>query len=694
VIFHKKQPANYFFAQNFKNENFFDAKKVIFMKNLSLNLKKFDFFFVFLKNSGGFQTILRKMSFLTHTFETNPESDGRSFVFHETISEGKDVYFLGKFSDETTDPKSAAEAIFGAIISSFDASESSDSYDQFEDALKSANLKAREILDGKTPSILVAFFDFQNLFLSQSGESEAYLVRGDIVSQISETTDDHNDIFQNILSGEVVVGDAVILASDRILRAVTANQIADIFARDDFNDAVRALRHELATNTDSDIVATVIGVGKKERADRAGFFSRAMRAVAERKPAQIADPPPEEAEKPEQPKNKTSEEVVADDRPRNFKFSIPTPDFSKLLPKKNLLIVAGAIFAVFLLGIFARAIMNFESAETQELREKLTIAQEAISQADTFWLQGERKSASEFLQKAEKEVQAVLNSESKNFRSEAQFWLKSIQEKKLQVENARKITPQLLADLGVKNDNLEAVGLLAMKNNLFAYDLKNVHKTVRNIVEKALPIVEKESILAGSARSDQNTLIFLTDSPRLIEYREGLVTPMNTADESWKHGIDIATYGRYAYLLDPVENQIWKYERRRAKYSPAIAYNQGADLSRAVSFAIDGSIFVLSDDGTIQKILRGTKEKFAFRDLPSISFQGKNLKLFTSKELDFLYILDPDNSRILVFVKGDQFATYKKQILFDIEDARDFWVDDSGLRGNILTKDKIYEFSF
>jgi hypothetical protein len=101
----------------------------------------------------------------------------------------------------------------------------------------------------------------------------------------------------------------------------------------------------------------------------------------------------------------------------------------------------------------------------------------------------------------------------------------------------------------------------------------------------------------------------------------------------------------------------------------------------------------LSDDGTLQKLFRGAKADYGFKEVPSVPFSGKNIKVYTSTELEFLYILDPDNRRILVFVKGDRFATYKKQVLFDIADARDFVVDDTGQKVNVLTKDKIYEFS-
>lgn len=647
------------------------------------------------------------MTFAVHTFEINPSGGNLGFSFHEDISEGQALYFLGKFADDTTDAKMVAETIFGAVVESFSRSQISDPYDRFEDALKSANLEAQKLKKNmpSTPEIVMAFFDFNTLYLSQSGESEAYLVRGTSVSQITESAEDMDLLFSNILNGQVALNDTILLSSSRILRFLTTNQLVDMFGRTDFSDAVSLFRHELTTASDEDILVTAIGVGRQDSSNGAGFLSK---MVSKGKAAVASAPkakksPPKAAKADPQPDVEAVE--AADFEPEQFEdeaFAPPAKEPLKVKhivnavkgfkPQKNLVMIAGAVFGVLVLVLGIRFVTGYESADTQQLREEISIAREAITQADTYLLQGERQLASDALLKAEESVQVVLNSKSKNFRSDAQFLLADIQNKKLQVENAKKVTPQLIADLGVKNDNLEAAGLLELRGSLYVHDLGSVYKTVRNIVEKGLPISEKETILAGGSRTDQNTLLFLTDNPRIVEYREGLITPMGTEDETWKRGIDLKTYGRYAYILDPAENQIWKYERRRSNYSSGGAYNQGADLSRGVSMSIDGSIYVLSDDGTIQKLFRGTKTDFSFRDLPSVPFSGKNLKMFTSMDLDFIYVLDPDNARVLVFTKGDRFATYKKQILFDLPDARDFIVDESGQKVSVLTTDKIYEF--
>jgi hypothetical protein len=71
------------------------------------------------------------MALSVNTFEINSSEENLSFAFHEKIGEGREVYFLAKFSPKTTDPKSYAESVFGTIIDHFEESESRDSYDIF-----------------------------------------------------------------------------------------------------------------------------------------------------------------------------------------------------------------------------------------------------------------------------------------------------------------------------------------------------------------------------------------------------------------------------------------------------------------------------------------------------------------------------------------------------------------------------------
>ena len=684
------------------------------------------------------------MSFAVHTFETHPDGSNTAFAFHENLGEGQEVYFLAKFPAGEDSARIAAETIFGSIVDALKFDARGEAGDRFEDALKAANNQAQKLglLRKERPDIAVSFFDFQTLYVATSGEGQSSLIRSGAMSRITEEINGA-DLFNNLLSGQVSVDDVIVVSNKNPLEVIPASQMGEILSRENFDDAVSAVRHELTTKSSMDLLVTILGIGKKSSSGTAGFLSKMVSKISsssgetepvvsvpkrvleeamnessyakasedtsENKEAEVLvpkkKPAPVVSEEQEElfaEQEEVEEPGIADDFEEEYTPREPgklamkwgeVRQKASQLTLKQVKMAAGGVLGILILVLGIRFLTSFETQETSQLREQLGIAREALQQADTFLIQGDRASAAELLAQAQQAAQEVLNSKSKDYRSDAQFILADVQEKQLQVENAKKVQPQLLADLATQSEGTDAIGLLDLRGNLFAYDQNTVYKTVRNIVEKGVSVSEKTNIVSAAARVDQSTLLFYTDAPQIVEFGNGVVTPMSTADTTWKQGIDIQSYSKYAYILDPVENQVWKYERQRSAYTGASPYNNGADLSRAVSFAIDGSIYILSDDGTIQKLFRGEKQDYSFRDIPSTPFSGQNVKIFTTDEHDYIYVLDPDNARILVFTKGERFATYKKQVLFGLPDARDFTVDSSGQKINIVTADKIYEFS-
>ncbi len=682
------------------------------------------------------------MTLAVHTFETNALDENLSFAFHETISEGREIYFIAKFKTPAPHTAEYAENIFGSIIDAFTDSDTKNAYDAFEEGLKMANgeITKRKKQKAETPEIVVAFFDFHNLYLSQAGQSEVYLIRDGALSQITETESDEAS-FSNILSGQITINDIVIISTSRILRVLTSNQLVDMFESNNFTDNISLLKHELRTKTKESILLSVIGVGKQKKEDRAGFLSQLVHTKKSQKKGEIESIPSQEMPlqesdddaiiadidsetsdginqnesqetKTENPYNTETQAELSDDTvtpihlPKKQRQQIAIrkkiQDWIGLIrkiqfkntPPKKIIIALGGLFILLIGLISIRIAQNHDSEAVTQVRANIQLSRDTMKQANELLFQGDRKGANELLQSAEDLIIPALNSSDEELRDTARFLKADIERQKLEAENAVKLTPKNIADLGLKNSNFRSIGFNELRGNLYVHNETDVIKTIRGIVENPITITTQEAITASTVRGPQDTLIFLTNTPRIIEYKGGVISPMNTQDSTWKQGIDVDVFGsRFIYILDPVSNQIWKYERRRSDYSNASAYNKSGDLSRAVSMAIDGHIYVLSDNGNIQKLLRGENEAYEFRDLPSIPFTGNKLKLFTSESHSFLYVLDPDNSRVLVFQKGDRFATYRKQIFFEtIPEAIDFHINESGQKVNILTEDKIYEF--
>ncbi|MCB9809564.1 hypothetical protein H6771_01130 [Candidatus Peribacteria bacterium] len=666
------------------------------------------------------------MSFATHTFETNPSTENgaaRSYSFHDVIGEGTRAYLLLQFQPGSHQQREIAETLYDSFLTAYEESPGTSTYDRFEDALRAVNTEAEKLRPhlSEPPNALIALFDFYELYLSQSGTAEAYLLREDSLSQITESAGTGGKLFEHILSGTVQVGDAILFSSTRVLRYLTPNQLRLTLSQSDFTAAVSDLRHELTLHAPEDIIMTCIGIARNDtHARSAGFLHRDVEhqtlPPATESAMQVQEYPPEDDQTPHmvppvQPIHATfprSSRRKAGQRDWLGKLSSggrgawqqAREGLIRLLNRygirpKHLLIVIGVVIGSILLVRSLTGVSPTESESTAELRLQKEIGYEALAQAGRFLLEGKRNEANEYLTRAENAAKTILSTNNEVYRYDATKILEEVKEKRMSVENAEQASQRIMADISLKADNVDALGMTQVGDALYVYERRGVFEVLRSVVGTATGIVtENENLLSIAGRDGQKTLVVMTDTPRIIEYRDGVATRMDTEDTTWKRGIDLKTYlDKYIYVLDPVENQIWKYERLRTQYGPASPYNidSRGDLSRAVSMAIDGSIYVITDNGEIQKYMRGEAVDLDILDLPSIAMSGAGLRIFTTNNHDLLYVLDPENQRILLFGKDANTLTYKRQVLFDIPDARDFYVNESGLRAYVLTKEKVYE---
>ncbi|MCC6973396.1 MAG: SpoIIE family protein phosphatase [Anaerolineae bacterium] len=115
------------------------------------------------------------------------------------------------------------------------------------------------------------------------------------------------------------------------------------------------------------------------------------------------------------------------------------------------------------------------------------------------------------------------------------------------------------------------------------------------------------------------------------------------------------------YLLDPKENQIWRYRPVGNSYpNPPEQYFENdprPDLSVAVDIAIDsaGNMYVLFADGTLGKYNAGEEQAFAYSAMPEGGSprSGAAMYLDSDSPLPAIYILDPaDQSIFQVTLSG------------------------------------------
>ena len=236
----------------------------------------------------------------------------------------------------------------------------------------------------------------------------------------------------------------------------------------------------------------------------------------------------------------------------------------------------------------------------------------------------------------------------------------------------------------------QVLDLLAQVNNAL-----NATSGVTN--SQALPVDTTVSPLL-LAETKNDGLYFTEDDSHIYDLTSDQVYSLNIDDSNkktliensndWQKAGGLASYFGNIYVLDKKQNQIFKFVQTDSGFSKTNYFSSASpDLSKAVSMAIDSSVYVLTSDGTVTKYTKGSAENFSLAglDKPLSNPTG----IMTNAGTDNIYILDNGNSRVMVF---DKSGNYKNQYQATIiKGAKDFEVLEKDKKIYILSGGKVYQ---
>lgn len=203
--------------------------------------------------------------------------------------------------------------------------------------------------------------------------------------------------------------------------------------------------------------------------------------------------------------------------------------------------------------------------------------------------------------------------------------------------------------------------------------------------------------LTGSSSGSQ--LFLYTNNQNLLTFdpaTEKIASAKINADGKWETANSISYFSNNLYLLDGVVGQIYKHTSSQAEFSSGDEYIQATNINarEGISLAIDGSLYVLKNDGKVIEIQKGKLQDFSLKNVPTpYSTITKPLKIYTDADAPAIYVLDiGDQKRILEFDKEGQFI--KQYGLPDnFENITDFFVSTKSKKIWILNDNKVYEIS-
>lgn len=245
----------------------------------------------------------------------------------------------------------------------------------------------------------------------------------------------------------------------------------------------------------------------------------------------------------------------------------------------------------------------------------------------------------------------------------------------------------LVFNLGKQGIN-HLKGVLKIDNNLYLYNaqiyrlnLKN--KKVERSFTSPLPQLESAKIRT------RDSILFLGKTKNFYEFivSQNTFRPMPVM--SLPPVSDFAIYNERLYILNSQNNQILKFQKRKEGFGEGKNWSlkKNIDLTRAISFAIDGSIYVLNNDRTILKLDQGKKTDFM--TLLSTSPLSKGAKIFTSSFTKNIYILDNTNQKLIIIDKKG--GLFKQLYHEDFKDLKDFAVDEKEKQIYLLINDSVYQ---
>lgn len=162
--------------------------------------------------------------------------------------------------------------------------------------------------------------------------------------------------------------------------------------------------------------------------------------------------------------------------------------------------------------------------------------------------------------------------------------------------------------------------------------------------------------------------------------------------EEWKaDGALIGAFGGNLYVADTKNNMIWRYPGGSSTFGEGqkwLSDGINVNLTNAVSWSIDGRIWVLSKGGIITVYDRGVPRRV---NLDGITGLDGATVIFADESAESVYILDPANTRIVALSKEGTFeAEYRVE---NLSNATDFAVSEEEQKIIYLEGNKLWEIT-
>jgi len=557
----------------------------------------------------------------------------------------------------------------------------------YQESMSSKNFE--NLLKGLSAVIVLVFQD--KIYFSSVGSIKVFILKKNKIVDLvkEEISFSLSKVFSQIISGVLEKKDVLFFSTANFLDYFVFEKLKNIVFKHSSFEIEEKLKESLENFKDK--ISLCAFVIKEE----VKVSPMKIKVIPEEKveevsikmttPVEIEKFEKEEIEKKEEKVEKLEKEEIKPAKEvlvkREEKKEI-TPLKIKL-PKIKIKSFIALVLILLLIGLFS---LREKSRENEFLKFFLSL--EKIQEKIAILKASEKLEKEKVLSLA-KEAEVEIDLFKAKNRVEKEILQRIKNDLKNELDKAFKIqrikSPKLIFDLSFYSKNFVKIG-----NFLFSLDKDG---KIYQIDLKNNKILEIGKIDTGNKKIvgfDSENLIFY-DSKNLLLFnlKEKKVLPIKI-ETSVKNFIinDLKVYDRKVYILNLEENQILKYLVRDSNLVNETKWlKEKIEFKNVVSFAIDGSIYLLKENGEVIKFYLGKKQAFNLEKVyPSFE---KVEKILTEREMKNIYLFEPKNKRIIIF---DKDGKIKKQIILEnIKSLLDFVVSENEKEIFILDGSKIYK---
>jgi hypothetical protein len=334
----------------------------------------------------------------------------------------------------------------------------------------------------------------------------------------------------------------------------------------------------------------------------------------------------------------------------------------------QVLFVLVLILAIFFVqSLKNKSQENLAIQQEKDYAQKIQTIEDKLTEANAKLIIDEKDDAMQLIEEVNAliaQLPASKQAQVAEFSAKAERYLNKIR-------NITKIDdPKIVAELAnpaiklIKQQN--AIYLYNSDNSLYKLNLSN---NKINVV--ATKIEDKGEWQKNAPDVEEGKTLLLYNGSGISQY-DFSANELETVEIPLPNGIkidDLNFYGQKLYLIDGANNKIYKHIKLTQN-----SFNSGAswlldntDLSGAVSMAIDSNIWVLKSSGEIIKLFKGKRADFKLKTIdPPLKLPTK---IYTTLEMDNIYILEPTGKRLVVIDKlGNLLGQYYSPQFDDLKD--------------------------